>query len=382
MQACMISTVHYVFDTRVFHRECKSLAQAGINVHLICQHDKVEDVVDSVHIIGLPVCKRRWARIRNGWRAFRMALAQRADIYHFHDPELIPWGLALRLLTRKPVVYDIHEYYPDAISTKRWLPTNVRTMTAHVFDKGERIAGRFMDALVVADESIADRFPHNPNPVTVVYNFPRRDEFHQPGTKDKKDTRDHDVQLVYLGGITASRGLWMMLDMVRILALRHGLDVGLWLAGPFGYADEQRQFERQVATDHQLRARVRWLGRVARSDVPALLSQADIGLVPLQPTPKFEKNIPSKEFEYMACGLPIVGSDLPPIRRFVETVGAGLLAIPDDACSHAAQIAYLATHPAEAQRMGDNGRFAFETQYNWDREAQKLLDLYRSLTKA
>lgn len=378
----MISTVHFVFDTRVFHRECKSLAQAGINVRLICQHDKVEEVVDSVHILGLPVCKRRWERIRNGWRAFRMALAQRADIYHFHDPELIPWGLVLRLLTRKPVVYDIHEYYPDAIAIKRWLPSNLRRATARLFDKGERIAGRFMDGLVVADESIADRFPRNPHPVTVVYNFPSRDEFGTPGTKDKRATRDHDIQLVYLGGIAASRGLWMMLDMIRILALWHGLDAGLWLAGPFGYADEQRLFERQVATDVQLRTRVRWLGWVARSDVPALLTQADIGLVPLQRTPKFEKNIPSKEFEYMACGLPIVGSDLPPIRRFVEAAGAGLLAIPDDAHSHAAQIAYLATHPDVARRMGDNGRFAFETRYNWDREAQKLLDLYRSLTKA
>jgi glycosyltransferase involved in cell wall biosynthesis len=153
----------------------------------------------------------------------------------------------------------------------------------------------------------------------------------------------------------------------------------LWIAGRFGYLHEQREFESRLEADADLRSRVTWLGIVPYDQVPGLLSGADIGLVPLQPVPKFEKNIPTKQFEYMAAGLPIVASDLAPIRQFVASSQAGRLAVPDDARSHADEIAYLVKHPGAAKRMGENGQAAFEAKYNWDSEAKKLVDLYHGL---
>ena len=74
MRVCILSTVHAAFDTRVFHREAKSLVGAGFDVGLIIQHDPPQSVVDGVRITGLPTPKRRWGRIQNGWRAFRRTM--------------------------------------------------------------------------------------------------------------------------------------------------------------------------------------------------------------------------------------------------------------------------------------------------------------------
>jgi glycosyltransferase involved in cell wall biosynthesis len=84
-------------------------------------------------------------------------------------------------------------------------------------------------------------------------------------------------------------------------------------------------------------------------------------------------------FEYMAAGLPMVGSDLPPIRKFLQTANAGLLAVPSDPRSHAEKIHSLVESPELARQMGQNGRRAFQTKFNWTSEEQKLISLYREL---
>src|SRR5512137_2848416 len=112
-QVCILSSVHIALDNRVFYREARSLQRVGYSVTLIAVHPR-DEIKDGVHIVALPRV-RRWQRPLLWWRLLRLALASRADIYHFHDPELLlvtPW---LRLLTGRPVVYDVHESYPDFV---------------------------------------------------------------------------------------------------------------------------------------------------------------------------------------------------------------------------------------------------------------------------
>src|SRR5579871_3851708 len=116
-----ITTVHSPFDVRIFHRQCRSLADAGHQVTLIAPHDR-DETVHGVHIRAIPRFESRFERMTRGVaHAFREAARQNADIYHFHDPELIPAGLLLQSRGKK-VFCDIHEDLPRTIDDKTYIP--------------------------------------------------------------------------------------------------------------------------------------------------------------------------------------------------------------------------------------------------------------------
>ena len=82
---CILTSVHHPFDTRIFHKEAKSLVKAGYDVTLVAQHDK-DETVDGIRIVSLPKPKNRLERMTiTVCLAYRKALKIDADIYHFHD---------------------------------------------------------------------------------------------------------------------------------------------------------------------------------------------------------------------------------------------------------------------------------------------------------
>ena len=107
-----LTSVHTAFDVRVFHKECKSLARSGKDVVLIAPHPSGR-VVDSVEVKGIRSSGGRFVRMtRTAWRLYREALRQNGDVYHFHDPELIPLGLLLAARHLEHVVAHVLEHAP------------------------------------------------------------------------------------------------------------------------------------------------------------------------------------------------------------------------------------------------------------------------------
>ena len=107
VKICILTTVHPPFDIRIFHKEAKSLVKFGYDVTLIAQNNRNE-VVDRIKIIALPKPKNRSMRILGlTWRVFYLALRQHADIYHFHDTELMPIGILLKLKGKKLYIMSL-----------------------------------------------------------------------------------------------------------------------------------------------------------------------------------------------------------------------------------------------------------------------------------
>ncbi len=373
-----ISTVHQPFDQRIFYRECASLAAAGYETHLLAPLPVTELERQGVylHSVGAPadqrlglVLKRRWQRIR---QAAILARRLQADLYHLHDPELIPLGLWLKAKTRARVVFDCHENNAAYIRQKHHVPALLRGGLAVGMEALERLASRSFDAIITADRGVADLYLRRfgARRVVTIHNFPQLDLFlQQPPPAD-----DAPFDLVYHG--TIPRYHLEVTFAVAEALHRRGRQVR-WLF--FGKCPEAAWAQAEIVRRGLQDDIVLDANLVPHEQVAARVRQAKIGFIPLPDLPKFQHNIPTKLFEFMALGMPAVLSDLPPSRPFVGDGRCAIMVPPDDSEAYAEAIIRLLDDPALRRAMGAEGRARVMNEFNWQREAQYLLALYAEL---
>jgi glycosyltransferase involved in cell wall biosynthesis len=364
-----VTSVHPWGDTRIFWRECVTLADAGYDVTLIAPG--AESVVtEGVRLLGLPVPRSRWGRIaRTGARVLRMAAELEPDLVHIHDPELLPWALYTKRRHGMAMVYDVHEDVPLQMRGKYYLPRVLRTPLALFANGVEKTTARQLDAVVAATPQIARQFPADRT--VTVQNFPPRPAGGGAGPAD--DYAERPPNVVYVGALSATRG---MVELVDALARLESQEAHLDLVGTF----------RPETLRHELEARPGWRrvhhhGWVPRDRVPGILARARVGVVTLHPTRSYVESYPTKMFEYMAAGLPVVASDFPLWREILQEREAGLVVDPRDPEAIAEAVGWLLAHPSEAKRMGERGRQAVLDRYHWEREGDKLVRLYGDLLK-
>lgn len=367
---CQITSVHSATDVRIFTKECRSLAEAGYNVSLISPGAAYENK-DGIRIIGTSPSKggrlfRMTVTVR---RVFYAALKEKAHVYHFHDPELIPIGLFLRILGKK-VIYDVHEDYPLDILSRYWLPFWMKSLTSWFFKRFENFSARYFNCVVSATPAIAKRFePINNNTVT-VQNFPRLNELCTPGKEILWQDRSDAV--IFTGGFDISRGIKETVEAIELVQGK--LKAKLILAGRFSPKSLQHDIQKLPGWK-----RVEYSGFVSRKKLAELLRVVKAGLDFRHPEPQYQVAYPIKIFEYMSVGIPVIIADFPLWRKIVEGAGCGLLVNPLDPQAIAKSIIYILENPNEAEEMGKRGKKAVEEIYNWPSEETKLLRAYKNL---
>jgi len=368
-KVCHITTVHSPFDGRIFHKECKTLAKAGYDVFLIAQHDR-EEIVDEVHIVHLPKAKNRFQRMLFlPFNALKIALKLKADIYHFHDPELLPIGVLLKLFTGKKIIYDVHEDYSKQILSKHYIPKAVRKEIAYLVKMLEYISSMFFEGIVTATDDILKNFSYHKRAIS-VRNFPIIGNF---SNTIRIDNDSKDVfNLIYVGGLTEIRGIVQMVQALELV--NSNKEVKLILCGKFELPDLEVKVR-----DLEGFGKVEYLGWVDSKKIPEILAKADAGLVCLHPISNYITGLPVKLFEYMFAKLPVIASNFPLWKEIVEGNNCGICVNPLDPEEIAEAIRYLIEHPDEARKMGENGRRAVLEKYNWEKESEKLLRLYEEL---
>ncbi len=365
MKIAHLTSVHPVVDTRILHKEAATLAAAGHEVVLVAVAER-EAILRGVRVRPVARAGSRLARMTGtAFRVLRAALAERADVYHFHDPELIPVGLYLKLAGKR-VIYDVHDDLPAAVLSKAWIRPGLRRLVARVAAALEAGPARLFDVVVVANPAHGRRFPAART--VAVRNLPDLAEF--PAAATSQAAREPAV--VYVGDLTRARGALRMVEAMALLPA--ACPVRLWLGGRFSEPDLEAACRALAGW-----ARVDFLGWLDRAAVADRLGRARVGLVPLQPVPHYQANYPVKLFEYMAAGLPVVAADLPLCREVVETAGCGLLVDAREPAAIAGAVSWLLEHPAEAEAMGRRGRAAVEQRYSWQAESRTLLALYDRL---
>jgi glycosyltransferase involved in cell wall biosynthesis len=366
MRVAHLTSAHPRDDIRIFHKECRSLAGTGHEVTLVVADGLGDSTRDGVRIVDVGRSRGRWDRIFRVTKRVRdRAIELDKDLYHLHDPELLPVAQVLKKLGKK-VIFDAHEDVPKQILGKHYLRPAVRKLLSLAIAGYERYVCASLDGIIAATPFIRDKFLRiNPNTVD-INNYPLVGELEGFMSWDAKAN-----EVCYVGSIASIRGIKELVS--SMLLTQTG--VKLNLVGAFA----EPLVEAEVQT-HPGWGHVNALGTKDRPGVRDVLARSRAGIVTFYPLPNHVDAQPNKMFEYMSAGVPVIASHFPLWREIIEGNKCGICVDPLNSAEIAKSIDYLVDNPTIAQEMGLNGRKSVIAKYNWTAEESKLIDFYGRLS--
>lgn len=369
IKVCHMTSSHLPGDGRIFQKECTSLAGAGYDVYLVERGDSYEE--NGVHILGIGMLgsgriKRMLVVSR---KVYQKAAEVDADIYHFHDPELLPYALKLKRKGKR-VIFDSHENYKEQFRIKPYLPAWLGRMISAVYAGYERHVLKQLDAVIYP--CLKDgRHPFEGmcrRAVTIDNSAMLAELYEHYDAAAEKYPRS----VCYIGSLTYNRGV------THLIKAAAAADCTVYLGGTFPLADYQRETMEMPEFLH-----VKYLGPLNRSQVLDTLQHCQIGMANLLNVGQYNQydNLPTKVYEYMSLGIPVILTRAPYNERMIQQHQFGICVDPENTEEIAAAMTYLLDHPEEARRMGENGRRAVREVFNWGVEEKKLLALYEDILK-
>ena len=366
------TSVHRWNDPRIFYKEAVSLTKKyDVELHAPAEFDFKEE--KGVKIFGLP----SWHKVADR-KKIRKELLKRirrstADMFHFHDPELIILGLYVKIFKRKIVIYDIHEDYYTQILLKKWIPTKfIRTIVAIIFSFTEKLICNSFDLIIFAENYYKISFPQKIIDKSIdILNYPILNEI-----KSIAGNKEY-VKIIYTGNVTVDRGAINMIKCLPVL-IEKGYNIKLYLVGLL----KDENIISLIEKDAELSNNIAMIGKreyVDKSVIDNQYSDADIGLALISSKAHYKKKLLTKFFEYMQNEIPMVISKYNEWEKLINDTKCGICVDPDNVMESAKAIEYLINNPAIAKQMGKNGRKAVEEYYNWDTQAEKLITVINSI---
>ena len=344
-------------------RAAHSAREAGWEVVVIGYGDSC--TVEGIPFWGFPPPRNRFQRMLIRSRAMVAAAAKSdADTVHLHSPELL---LYLGLLKGKKVIFDSHEFYFKQIEQKQYVPSVLRCLVSRLYLQVEQHAMGKVDA-VLFPCTLDGTLPSSTKAAKrcqLIANYSRQD-MPEMGSPKKEDA------IVYAGSLTSDRGLTVLAQAADLAG------VTLYLCGSF----PNKAYERELLSGPHS-ACIRYLGLLDRPHLFEVYAKCKIGMSTLLPVGQYHHIdiLPTKIYEYMQCGIPVICSSFPYTVLKNEKYNFGICVDPENADEIAGAIRYLLDHPEEAGRMGENGRRAVKEEFNWGVEEKKLLALYTEILK-
>lgn len=376
-RVCLVQTLHAHDDKRMFHKLARSLVQAGCEVvSLVPDTGDVPRERDGVRFVTLRRAQGLVQRALLLPSLFRAAVRARADIYIAPEPESWVVAILAGWWTGGCIVFDMHEHVQTEFS--KFFPAPLRPAVEWLTVRFMRLFARATHLIILTRESFDPPWAGLRTPRVTVINTnhlqPRCEAI--PGPLQARYA-EHPA-IIHQGIFGDVRGSYQLLDAMKLL-VREFPDLRCIVLGEYVYGSVDAYWEAIARAG--LVDNVELIGVVPFEQVPAHIAVSQVGLILFQPGPiNHTLAMPHKLFDYMREACPVVAPGFSlEVGRIVRETECGLLVDVTRPEAIAEAIASLLRDPALAQRLGQNGRRAIETKYNWQAEERILLDALNAL---
>lgn len=386
----------YPWDVRT-EKVCQALTGMGHDVHLLARNRRGEALMESmpeatVHrmppwrFLGSRLdaasqfpsfLNPRWSRL-----ASQTGRKHGVELVVVREIPLAPVAIRVARQLSVPVILDMAEHYA-AMMRDLWDTGSTKfgdsiVRNPKIVERVEDWVMKRVDHTIVVVEESKERLVASgidPDEITVVSNTPSLSRVEEYATiaaeRQRNDgvagASDRALSLVYLGVMEEARGVGLVID--ALAAVREaGIEVTLDLIGD-GRAlpDFRARAEAHGLSDDVVRVH----GFVEYRDALRIVAQMDAGLITHHASESWENTIPNKLFDYMSLSVPVISSDVTPVKRVLDESGAGVTFRDRDVMDLARVLREFHANPDRAE-MGKRGIEAVRRHYNWDREARSL----------
>jgi glycosyltransferase involved in cell wall biosynthesis len=394
-RAAVIVFAYYPSDVRVM-RSAQAMHEAGMEVELLCLQQFFEEPrrerIAGVEVFRTAVKKCRGGKlsyafqyltffVRSFFWLFRGQLGRRYDVVHIHNmPDFLVFSAVLAKLLGAQIVLDLHDPTPEVfisvygLAGDYWLVRLLRYI--------EKLSISFADLVLTPNVAFRDLFVARscpPNKIKIVMNSPLEEvfPFKEPSEQvfaSRSTTASFVV--MYHGTLVERHGLHTAVEAIALLreiipSLRFHI-----------YGEETPYLRDQIlplVEKLELQSRVQYFGEQPQHVISRAVSNCDLGVVPNLRTVFTEINLPTRIFEYLALGKPVIVPKTRGIQDYFN-VDNMLFFGGGEVESLASQIKWVFDHPREASAFARKGQDVYRSHL-WTGEERRLIDLFAGLIR-
>lgn len=394
IRICFLADKHDLYDDRIYWKMAVPLVKRGYEVYYLLIQNKNEKGItkEGIHFEILKLetfSKNKYLNFilknikpnNNYKKLYKKSKGINAEIYHFHDLWINKIGVKLKKLKQKPgVFYDAREPYAEdyiSYSSNKGLLQKGIIFFAKIVDYWEKKKAKSYDMVFSNEDIVRDNFRNvlGVDRAQTLYNFTDNYQLF-----NNKSISEKQYDFIYSGSITALRGAFKILEATKIIVADLP-NVKVVFVGK--YSPDSLKSEMQNFIDsNNLHKNIELHSFVNYSEISNYYNNSKIGFITPLPEPSFKIKMFIKIFEYMAYGIPIIGSDFGHIKEYVNKENCGVLVNPESAIEISKAMMKLLTEVETYNLYSRNGRSATLEKYKWDFELERLIGFYeRSLKK-
>ncbi len=389
IKICFLADKHSLFDDRIYWKMAVPLKLKGFDVSYYLIGEKTQKGITKEGINYemfelktfskfkfLNYILKRINPLNNFKKLFKISKKLNADIYHIHGLWMNKIGVKLKNLQQKPIVfYDAREPYSE--DYKSYLKSNnklknlIINLFADYINKWEKNKAKNYDLIISNENHVRDLFRKKlgKHKAETLFNF--TDNYNK---FENKSLNSKTYDFIYLGTITEQRGILKIIESVNISKKKHQ-NIKVAIVGKYSPINFKEKLQQYITTNNLIN-NVTLFDPIPYTKVSDFYNDSKVGIVIWQPLNTFKICMPIKVFEYMAFGLPIIGSNFGHIKSYIEKDNSGIVVDATNPKEIALAMNELLEDEDKLKLFSENGRKATLKKYKWDFEFDRLVGFY------